>query len=286
LVRQTADDQQVLKPPAHEARDWAVKLIHHWQKFTPEYLPKALQSFQTAVALDPNYALAHVGLADFFNWAGIYGILPPQECHSRARAASLRALELDDTLGEAYAALALTSESSELNWPETERLYQRALELNPNYSLAHEWYSSLLVASGRFEEGAREIRRAEELDPHSLRAMTLTSWTTYQARLFPEATAKANQIIDLDRNYPQGYIQLGNCLEQMGRAEEATARAEEIRTAHARLGAAEIRALLRPGDRGAADRSARGSQPNQRYCRHAVRQAVLSGNGLCRARRA
>ncbi|HYP29989.1 MAG TPA: protein kinase [Blastocatellia bacterium] len=200
---------------------------YYWNKFTPEFLPKALESFQTSVALDPDYALAHVGVADFYNWACIYGIMPARDCYPRAKAAALRALELDESLGEAYAALGLTLESSEWDWEEAERLYLRALDLNPNYSLAHEWYSSLLVGTGRFEEGVKEIRRAEELDPHSLRSMTLTCWTCYQARYFNEVISKANQIVDFDRNYPQGYLQLGNVLELVGRTEEAIAALRE-----------------------------------------------------------
>jgi serine/threonine-protein kinase len=201
-----------------------------WNKFTPESLPQALAAFEEAIQLDPNYALAHVGRADFYNWAGIYGILPASQTHPRARAAAERAIELDDSLGEAYATLGLSVETSEINWAETERVYQRSLELNPNYSLAHEWYSSLLVGSGRFEEGLREIKRAEELDPLSLRGMTLTAWSLYQARQYPESITKAQQIINLDRSYFQGHMQLGNALLEVGQAEKAlTAIRESVR---------------------------------------------------------
>jgi serine/threonine protein kinase/tetratricopeptide (TPR) repeat protein len=192
-----------------------------WNKFTPESLPHALVSFEEAIELDPNYALAYVGLADFYNWAGIYGILPASQAHPQAKAAAKRAIELDDSLGEAYATLGLSIETSECNWSETERVYQRALDLNPNYSLAHEWYSSMLVGTGRFEEGLREIRRAEELDPLSLRGMTLTAWSFYQARQYDESIAKAQQIIDLDRNNFQGHMQLGNTLLAVGETERA-----------------------------------------------------------------
>lgn len=194
-----------------------------WNKFTPASLPKALEAFGEAIQLDPDYALAHVGLADFYNWAGIYGILPASVTHSKAKAAAERAIELDDSLGEAYATLGLSIETAECNWAETERTYKRALELNPNYSLAHEWYSSLLVGTGRFEEGLEEIKRAEELDPLSLRGMTLTAWSHYQARRYPESIAKAQQIIDLDRTYAQGPMQLGNTLIEIGEADKAVA---------------------------------------------------------------
>ena len=193
---------------------------YFWNQFTPETLPKAIESFQAAIALDPNYALAHVGVADFYNWASIYGIIPPDVSYPKAKAAARRALEIDDRLGEAYAALALSKEDS-WDWAEAEQLYLRALELNPHYSLAHEWYASLLVGTGRFDEGVREIHRAEELNPLSPRTMTLRAWTTYQANLFDESIAKSREIIDLDKNFPQGYVQLGNNLIETGEAAEA-----------------------------------------------------------------
>jgi serine/threonine protein kinase/Tfp pilus assembly protein PilF len=201
-----------------------------WNKFTPASLPKALTAFEEAIKLDPNYALAYVGLADFYNWATIYGILPPSETHALAQAAAKRAIELDDSLGEAHATYGLSIETSECNWEETERVYRHALELSPNYPQVHEWYSSLLIGTGRFEEGLREITRAEELDPLALRGMTLTAWTYYQVRRFKDAIAKAQQLIELDRNYPQGQLQLGNALLEIGEAERAlTAMREAVR---------------------------------------------------------
>jgi eukaryotic-like serine/threonine-protein kinase len=224
LPRLTSAERQKLKKRGTdrgEAFEAYLRGRFFWNKFTPESLPKAMASFQKAVELDPNYAAAHVGLADFYNWASIYGILPPYECYTQAKAAALRALAIDEDFAEAYAALALSIESAEWNWNETERLYLRALELNPNFSLAHEWYSSLLVGTGRTEEGLREIGLAEDLDPLSPRQMTLTAWTMYQVRRFTDSISKALQIIDLDRNYPQGYMQLGINLLQLGRPKEA-----------------------------------------------------------------
>jgi tetratricopeptide (TPR) repeat protein len=198
-----------------------------WNRFTPESLPQALASFEEALRLDPNYALAYVGLADFYNWAGIYGLLPASTTHQRAKSAAERAIELDDSLGEAYATLGLSVESSEYDWVKTERLYERSLDLNPNYSLAHEWYSSMLVGSGRFEEGLKEIKRAEELDPLSLRGMTLTAWSYYQARRYEESISKSKQIIDLDRTNFQGHMQLGNALLETGDSERGLQEIQE-----------------------------------------------------------
>jgi serine/threonine protein kinase/tetratricopeptide (TPR) repeat protein len=189
-------------------------------QFTPESLAKVIESFQAAINLDPNYALPYVGIADFYNWASIYGMMSPGEAYPKARAAALRALDLDADLGEAYAALGLMA-SGQWDWAESERLYRKALEMSPNYSLAHEWYGSLLVGTGRFEEGMKESQRAEELDPLNARTMAMTAWYSYQAHHFNEALAKTQQIINLDKNFPLGYFQVGNFIAQMGRAEEA-----------------------------------------------------------------
>ncbi len=219
----TNEKQQIKKRGTEnsEAFDSYLRGRFFWNKFTPEFLPKAQEAFQRAIALDPNYALAYSSLADFYNWAGIYGIIEPQESYVQAKAAALRALEIDDSLAEAIAAYALAITGADWNYAKAERLYLQAIELNPNYSLACEWYAALLVGTGRSGEGVEMIRLAESLNPLALRAMTLTAWTLYQAGLFSEAIAKAEQIVQLDKNFPQGYVQLGNALMHVGRADEA-----------------------------------------------------------------
>ncbi|HMS43031.1 MAG TPA: protein kinase, partial [Pyrinomonadaceae bacterium] len=210
-----------------EAFDAYLRGRFFWNKFTPEFLPKSLELFQRAVALDPNYALAFASLADYYNWAGIYGILPTEESAPKAKAAALRALEIDSELAEAMAAYALTMSSVDWNFAEAEKLYLRAIEIHPNFSLAYEWYAALLVGTGRFDEGVEMIHRSEKANPLSLRAMTLTAWTLYQAGRFSEAAAKAEKIAQLDRNFPQAYIQLANALPHIGRTREAVAAAEQ-----------------------------------------------------------
>ena len=211
------DKRGTNNPQAYEAY---LRGRFFWNQFVPEAFPKAIESFQKAVALDPNYALAYVGIADFYNWACIYGLFPTVVSIPKVYEAATRALEIDDTLSEAYAALGLYY-SSIMQYEKSVEYYRRAVELNPNYPLAHEWYAASLTGMGSFEEGIREVKLAEQLDPFSMRAKTLTAWTVYQARQYDFAAAKAREIIELDPNFPQGYLQLGNILMQTGQFEEA-----------------------------------------------------------------
>jgi len=202
----------------------------YWNKFTPDGLAKVLECFQAAIEIDRNYALAYVGIAEFYIWANIYSILPEPVCFPKAEAAVEHALRLDADLGEAYAAQGLIH-ANFFRWEEAEQSYKKSLELNPNNSQAHEWYAALLVGTGRFDDGIKEILEAERLDSLSLRTLTLVSWTLYQTRRYEEALAKAEQLIEMDKNYPQGYLQRANNLIQFGRYEEAladTRRAIEI----------------------------------------------------------
>ena len=203
-----------------QAQEAYLRGRYFWNQFTSDSLPKAMRSFQTAIDLDPNYAMAYVGLADFYSWANIYGIMLPEVSLREAEKAARRALELDDTLGEAYAALGLVN-SNLRKWDECEKLYKKAIELSPNYPYAREWYSSMLIGTGRAEKGIEQMLFSEQLDPLSLRTMTLVAWSFYQARMFDESIEKARQIIDLDKNYPQGYLQLGNGLAEIGQYDEA-----------------------------------------------------------------
>ncbi|MDQ3043197.1 MAG: protein kinase, partial [Acidobacteriota bacterium] len=169
IPRLTTDEREHLErrgtknPQAYEAY---LRGRFYWNQFTPEALPKALHSFENAIELDANYALAYVGLADYYIWANIYGIIPSPEATRRAEETASRAVELDDTLGEGFASLGLVYQN-QMKWAEADRLYRRSLELTPNYVHAHEWHSAWLVGHGKFDEGIEEIKIAERVDPLS-----------------------------------------------------------------------------------------------------------------------
>jgi serine/threonine protein kinase/Tfp pilus assembly protein PilF len=199
-------------PAAHEAY---LQGRYFWSQFTPSALQQAIGYFRKAVELDPNYALAHAGIADFFSWASIYGMVPPEVSFPEVFKAASCAIEIDDTLPEAHAAMGLYYSNSQ-KWLEAEREHRRAISLNPNYPLSHEWLSAILVGTGRFVEGREEILLAEILDPISLRPKVLTSWTIYHTRDFKAALEKANELIALDPDFWQGYLQSANVLIETG----------------------------------------------------------------------
>lgn len=209
------------KKEAHEAY---LQGRYFWNRFTPEAYPKAITSFQRAVSLDPEYALAYVGIADFYTWACIHGIFSPDEGFPKALEAAQRALELDPLMPEAHAAIGLYYSNAQ-QWADAESSYRRAIELNPNYPLAHEWLSAVLVGTGRAEEGVKEILLAEQLDPMSLRPKVLTAWTVYQARNYDLVLSKARELYKLDPNFMQTHLQLANVLLEKGEVGEALASA-------------------------------------------------------------
>jgi serine/threonine protein kinase/tetratricopeptide (TPR) repeat protein len=206
------------KPEAYEAY---IRGRYFWSRFSDEGLLKAVAEFKKAIEIDPNYAQPYIGLADYYIWSAIFGEIPSTEGFPMAMEAARKALEVNDSLGEAYAALAFGVFLFDWNWADAEYLVKRAIDLNPNYSFAHECYSNFLVAQGRFDEGIREIRKAEELDPISPRAIMMTAWTLYQCRRYDEAVAKARKAYAMSKGLPQAMLHLGNNLTATGELDEA-----------------------------------------------------------------
>jgi DNA-binding winged helix-turn-helix (wHTH) protein/TolB-like protein/predicted Zn-dependent protease len=205
-----------------EAYQLYLKGIYFWNKFEADELKKATSYFQQASEKDPNYALAYAGLAHSYNVLGL-NFLPSGEAFPQARLAAAKALALDDTLAEAHAALGAIHLFYNFAWQEAERELQRAIELNPNYSTAHELYAYYLIATGRVEEGIAQGRRAQTLDPLSLVISDDIASGLYYARRYDEAIEQARKTIELDQKFSGGHFWLGLLYAQKGRAEEAIA---------------------------------------------------------------
>jgi serine/threonine protein kinase/Tol biopolymer transport system component/tetratricopeptide (TPR) repeat protein len=194
---------------------------YFWNRFTPEDFAKALEQFREAIRLDPRFAQAHVGIADYYNWAAIFGLGTPTENFFEAKAAAIRALELDESLAEAHAALAFTNLCYDWDWEGAEHRFKRSLELNPNYGPAHQWYSNLLAAQGRFDEAIAAIKRAQEINPLSLMDRSIGGWTYYHARCYQLAEQESKATLEIDRNFSNSHLMLGFVYERLGRYDES-----------------------------------------------------------------
>lgn len=224
VPRLTGQEREVLLRRETENSDAYrafLKGRYFWNRFTPDDFAKALEQFNEAIRLDPDYAQAHVGIADYYNWAAIFGIGAPAENFSQAKSAATAALDLDDSLAEAHAALAFTTLCYDWDWHEAEKRFKRSIELNPHYGPAHQWYSNLLAAAGRFDEAIAEIKRAQEINPLSLMDRSIAGWTYFHARQYLAAEQELRATLDIDRNFSNSHLMLGFVYERLGRYEES-----------------------------------------------------------------
>ena len=192
-----------------------------WNRRSKEGLDKALDYFQQAIAADPNYALAYAGIADCYNLMDDWGSTPPQQTFPKARAAALKALQLDDSLAEAHTSLAMVHESFDWDWPATEQEFQRALQLNPNYATARQWYAMFLVAQKRYPEADAQIQQAAQLDPLSpIITMAVGEVYNWEGKYDP-AIAQYKKALELNPDFAGAWGNLSYVYAHAGRYDEA-----------------------------------------------------------------
>ncbi|HEV2669156.1 MAG TPA: protein kinase [Blastocatellia bacterium] len=197
---------------------------YYWNQRTARALRKAIESFEEAIKLDDAYALAYAGLADCFCLVSIYGAAPPKAVMPRAKAAAMKALELDDGLAEAHTSLAAALVWFDWNWEASEREFKYAIELNPHYAVAHHWYASVLLsAQGRFDEALASEARALELEPLSLVVNSNLGFICYQASRFGEAIEHLQRTLEMDDNFVYARFHLGLCHAHRGDYDKAIA---------------------------------------------------------------
>ena len=204
-----------------EAYQLYLKGRYFWNKRTTEGIKKGLECFDQAIRLDPEYAAAYVGLADCYGVLSQSGDFSPNDVMPKAKAATLNALRIDETLAEAHASLAMIDELYDWNWKSAETEFKRAIELNPNYATAHHWYAMYLSALGRHDEALAEISRAEALDPVSLITNTNEGWILFCARQYDQAIQKLQATIEMDPNFANGHYKLALVYEIKGMYKEA-----------------------------------------------------------------
>ena len=206
-----------------EAYDAYLKGKFHWYKFTQKELKLAIQYFELALQIDPNSALAHMGVA--MGWIGNYqmGRAPRNEAVPLAKAAAEKAVELDDTLAEAHYALALVRAWHKWDWESAETEFQQAFKLNPNYPDAHAYYAHFLAQMGRTDEALLYMEQALELDPLNPGFQAMYGMVLLYNRRFDDALAAANTALNMVPHHPIGRWVLQHALISNGMREEQLA---------------------------------------------------------------
>jgi TolB-like protein/DNA-binding winged helix-turn-helix (wHTH) protein/tetratricopeptide (TPR) repeat protein len=207
-----------VSPEAHEAY---LKGRYFWNKRTEEGVRKGIEYFEQATRLDPKYATAYAGLAESYVVLNGHRYLPAAQAFPKVRAAALQALELDERIAEAHTSLGSLKWEYEWDKGGAEKEYRRAIELNPSYATAHQWYAEELAALGRRDEAMAEIKRAQELDPLSLPISTVAGWILYLGRHNDEAIDQYQRTLEMDSNFAIAHAYLGRAQVRKGNFEQA-----------------------------------------------------------------
>jgi len=215
------------RPVNPEAHEDYLRGVYFWNQRTEQGLKKSIEYFDHAAERDSGYALPYAGLANSHNSLGVHWHFVPREIFPKARAAALKALALDDTLGEAHAALGLYKAVYEWDPRGADREFRRAIELNPGYPWAHVWRGELLSSMERHTEALAELDRARELDPTSLNVSDQRGYVLYKARRYDEAIEQIRKTLELEPRFAHAHCWLGKAYLQKGMLQEGLAELEE-----------------------------------------------------------
>lgn len=213
-----------------EAYEFYLKGRYAWTRRAIEDLTKGVVYFRQAIAKDPSYSLAHAGIADCLVLLSLFGAENPREIMPQAKAAAINAIQLDETLGEAYASLGQIKLIYDWDWSAAEADFQHAVSLSPTYPTAHQWHGEYLATMGLFDQGLEELKKARDLDPLSLIINTNVGLNLYFARRYDSAIEQLQVALDLEPNFFRAHLHLGMCYERKGMYQEAIAELEKARS--------------------------------------------------------
>jgi TolB-like protein/tetratricopeptide (TPR) repeat protein len=213
------------RPVNPQAYEMYLRGRYLWNNRTPEGLKRAAQCFHQAIEEDPTYAPSHTGLADAYSLLGSIGYdgMPPREAMPLAKTAANNAIKIDDTSAEAHASLGYVKLSYDWDWAGAESEFKRAIELNPSYATAHDWYGHCLFAMGRLDEAGRQMQYARELDPLSIPCNLGVGWSFYYARQYDQAIEQYRKTLEIAPNLPMVLYELGLAYLNKGLYQEALA---------------------------------------------------------------
>lgn len=232
VAREIAQHIGQLKPEPEPSRHHAVPQEAHeeylrgryrWNERSEAALRMGIGHFKRAIEVDPLYAEAYAGLADSYIMLENWGFVSPADAYPLAEASARKALEIDDSLADAYTSLAYATFLFDWDWSGAEKRLRRAIELNPNYSTAHHFYSVYLMAAGRHDEAQREIERARDLDPLSPAISGVVSWIYYEGRSYDKAMEQCRRAVDMNPAYANSRLDLGGVYMVRGEYENALA---------------------------------------------------------------
>jgi TolB-like protein/DNA-binding winged helix-turn-helix (wHTH) protein/Tfp pilus assembly protein PilF len=221
LLRPAEADELAVTATDPVAFDHYLKGRFNWHRRTEPAMLSAVEHFENAVALAPDYAPAWVGLGDAYAVLGFYDYLAPADAFPKARNAADRALRLDPDNASALATLGYTALYYDWNLPEAEAKFLQSIALAPDNSKTHQWYANLLTAAGRFEEAEQEMRRAQQLDPLSLIASAALGWVRYHAGQNESALEQFRLTLALDPDFELAYLWSGSVFEELGEYDDA-----------------------------------------------------------------
>jgi TolB-like protein/DNA-binding winged helix-turn-helix (wHTH) protein/Tfp pilus assembly protein PilF len=199
-----------VQPDAYEAY---LKGRYFWNKRNEDGLRKSIDYFEQAISKDPKFAAAYAGLADSYSILGS-DVLPARVASAKAHDAASKALELDPAIAEGHAELGLVEFYYDWDWARSEQEFRRAIELNPNYATAHQWYSYYLSAMGRFPEALEEARHAQQIDPLSLSINTTLAGRYRDLRQYARAIDLSERTLEMDANFVPAHVALGAAYEE------------------------------------------------------------------------
>src|SRR5262249_33659965 len=231
--QQQADltEHRTVDPAAHESY---LKGRFFWNRRTELGFRKAIEYFQLAITQDPTYAHAYAGLADAYLLLSGYGFESQEEALSKAKAAAIKAIAIDERLAEAHTTLGLISLQHDWDWPESEKHFKRALELNPNYSVARDFYGDgYLWSVNKKDEAIAELRKAHELDPLSLIIATDLAKHLCFAGQYTEGMEVFTKVLEADPDFVQAHYYLSRAYALRGSYVDAIAEADKIKPADA-----------------------------------------------------
>lgn len=185
----------------YQAYDLYLRGRYFWNKRTVEGFRRASEYFQQAAEKDPRYARAYAGLADCYTLMGSYGVIQTREMMPKARAAAQKALELDGRLAEAHTSVALVAEIFDWDWKTADKEFRRAIELNPNYATAHQWYAEDLALQGQTGAAMQEIDEARRLDPLSLIILADRGAILYFSRQYDAAIEQFRAVLEMEPSF-------------------------------------------------------------------------------------